>query len=152
MLRPVVVVLTLALYCFSGFRMSVDATPLPLPMPLALMAPDFSSRWHLRNDTASFNLARGLVSHGSFNASADYHSGFATSHGHSSLTRRKYTDKLAQLYGYYSTAQDSSSNLSRFSPLYTCHGRCLTPAFREVRGAVGYCGRERSGLSARRCF
>ncbi|KAJ3535124.1 hypothetical protein NMY22_g6631 [Coprinellus aureogranulatus] len=115
MIRPAVLVVTLALYCLSGFRMSVDATPLPLPMPMALMAPDFSSRWHLRNDTAAFNLARGLVSHYTFNTSLDYRSGHGTSHGDSSLTRRKYADKIAQLYGFYSNAMDSSSNLRRFA-------------------------------------
>ncbi|TEB35041.1 hypothetical protein FA13DRAFT_1811588 [Coprinellus micaceus] len=90
-------------------------------MPLALMAPDFSSRWSLRNDSAAFNLARDLVPRYTFNASTDLsgHSDLTDVHAYGeaslTLTRRKYTDKIAQLYGFYSTAKDSSSNLKRFA-------------------------------------
>ena len=154
MIRPAVLVLTLALYCFSGLRMFVDATPVPLPMPLALMAPDFSSRWILRNDTAAFNLARDLVPRYTFNASADLndHSDLVDvdAHGDASLSlaRRKYTDKIAQLYGFYSTAKDSSSNLSPSLPFISPPLNLMLALVREVRSAVRYHRRERSPIPA----
>jgi hypothetical protein len=147
MIRPAVLVLTLALYCFSGFRKFVGATPVPLPMPLALMAPDFSSRWSLRNDSAAFNLARDLVPRYTFNASTDLsgHSDLTDVHAYGeaslTLTRRKYTDKIAQLYGFYSTAKDSSSNLSPSSPFLPSPPK-LMPAVREICGAIRYHRRE----------
>lgn len=129
-------VLALTLYCLSGLRMSV-ATPLPLPMPLALVAPDFSSRWMARNQTAAFNLARDLAINLTNDASPDHahsHSGLATSS--SSLSRRvQYADKIASLYELYSTARDHSNNLSQSIVLSLPHFPA-DACCRALRGAI----------------
>lgn len=87
-------------------------------MPLALVAPDFSSRWMAHNHTTAFNLARDLAAVNiTHNASLGHaHSGLSISS--SSLSRRataKYADQIASLYELYSTARDHSNNLKRFA-------------------------------------
>ncbi|RXW22948.1 hypothetical protein EST38_g2916 [Candolleomyces aberdarensis] len=87
-------------------------------MPLALVAPDYSSRWMAHNHTTGFNLARDLAA---VNITRDAslahaHSGFPISS--SSPSRRanaKYANQIASLYEFYSTARDHSNNLKRLA-------------------------------------
>ncbi|KAF6766030.1 hypothetical protein DFP72DRAFT_4361 [Ephemerocybe angulata] len=113
MLRPAVLALTLALYCLSRFPTLINATPVPLPMPLALMAPDFTSRWLAHNQTTAFNL-RDVVHHHALNVSSEHAYPSSEDPG-STLSRRRYEDQIAALYGHYNTARESSTNLRRFA-------------------------------------
>ncbi|EAU93114.2 hypothetical protein CC1G_11309 [Coprinopsis cinerea okayama7 len=99
------------------YPLATLATPVPLPMPLALMAPDFSSRFMSPNQALnSMNLTSSVSDLGE-NANSSHHFRDTPSHQRRSVynMEERSLNALSDLHGYYSKARDHSNNLKSYA-------------------------------------